>query len=461
MDKISKDIYEATVFDHDFQKGPLSKALDMAKEYVTFYNRILVGGYAIDKAVRLHNDKLYDDNKVPDIDIISDVFHVDAYNFGNRLADVTSSIDCFISGISVIRGLHHSTMRVRINGISVLDVTYVPKVLYDKLPTISGDGFNIIHPHYQMIDQHRALSLPFENAPMETIIGRWKKDLERYTLLNKHFAIEYIPLQISYNNIPDVIKLLHKSKLEYCVGGYQAVSYWFTEARKLHFLDMKVDSSAMYTPDLKLPDELPTNMIPDKLLYTIYSDDFEEVIKVLNAKNVKYYNSVLDKIPRKVIIDDVLEVIDNKGQKIAAYKDHHYIVNIQGAMCYLLTLAIIYKNEQAKYYYTITKYLLDWCCEKYVEGKKKNMDVNAYMPFLPSTDYFGKYNWSESSILQKEDMINLNDRNSTHVQKAPKNAYPDKDNFINEKLFDFNPSTSPIYQNDGEPCEKFEARYMP
>ena len=41
-----------------------------------------------------------------------------------------------------------------------------------------------------MIDQHRALSLPYENPPWEVVMHRWKKDAKRYDLLYSIYPLK-------------------------------------------------------------------------------------------------------------------------------------------------------------------------------------------------------------------------------------------------------------------------------
>ena len=175
---------EVILFNHNFQKDTLDKALDYVKDYIKKHKLILVGGQAIDYALRKKKSKLYDDNHLVDLDFYSSYHVKDAYDIGEALSDMFPD-----GNVSVINALHTSTMRVRINFQEVADITYVPEVLYKKLPTIMYDGYRIIHPHYQMIDQHRSLSLPFENPPFETALHRWKKDIVRYHLLKKFYPI--------------------------------------------------------------------------------------------------------------------------------------------------------------------------------------------------------------------------------------------------------------------------------
>jgi hypothetical protein len=180
---MNKDNYETLLFENDFQKNIIEDCLNVVKQFILDRQRILVGGMAIDFALRLKGDKLYNDNKLPDYDFWSPEFHKDAYDLADILANKYDKV-------SAINAQHISTMRVRVNFVVVADITYCPENLYIKTKTLSYNGIRFIHPHYQMIDQHRALSLPYENPPRETIIGkRWKNDIERFEMLYKYYKI--------------------------------------------------------------------------------------------------------------------------------------------------------------------------------------------------------------------------------------------------------------------------------
>ena len=221
-EKFDADDYETLLFEHDPQKDKILAAMELVKKYIISNKRILTGGMAIDMAMREKGKQLYKDNKIPDYDFYSPAFHVDAYTIGEMLSKK-------FDDISVIQARHISTMRVRVNFVVVADITYIPQEIYDKIPTFTFKGMEIVHPFYQMIDQHLALSLPLENPPMETIMGRWKKDIERYDLLNEHYPLNYnvnvdIKSTTKYN-IP------LKSLDDHCITGVAGVLFWFNIAK--------------------------------------------------------------------------------------------------------------------------------------------------------------------------------------------------------------------------------------
>ena len=544
------DKYKHEVFEHDFQKNNLLKALDVVKNYIISKKLIVTGGMAIDIALRKAGSKLYSDDTVPDYDFFSPEFHKDSYNIGMLL--VSEGLE----NVDVIRATHVNTMRVRINFYPVADVTYIPQNLYDSTPTILHNNFVVVHPHYQMIDQHRALSLPFENPPTEVIFNRWKKDLERNSLLNQFYPVDDVKNKLSklnkINKINVSIDLLNNNAL----GGSAAVVYWLKKATELNFksddkLEIKVDKTGeiivdipselnlvIYTDDIKIIDEYKTggghndgegNI--DGAGYSILSDDqddadpddpkntmetllledmidggadsdpddadsdadsdadpddpkntmetllLEDMIGGADSSgadssgaekksktNHKYFNSILDKVPRRVICqfaNNQIEIIDNLGQLISAFKNddlngNFYVVNLQAAMCYLLTLAILYNNNDALNIFIIAKKIVDWAADLYSD--EKNSDRKKYLPFLPTTKTYGSMNYSEALYLMKEGAVEAMHGRPKLKGKTPENTYPTENKPVNPEFYNFDPSTSELYKSDGLPTEKFTAR---
>ena len=181
---LSKKEYENIITKNDKFTEDTYIALGLVKKYVCENKLLIVGGMAIDFALRLKGEKLYEDDVLPDYDFYSPNYNTDAYHIAEKLKKAG------LNNISVINANHISTMRVRVNYTVVADVTYMPKNIFDKLPFLVYRDIRIIHPQYQMIDQHRALSYPYENPPWEVITHRWKKDAGRYDLLYSYFPLK-------------------------------------------------------------------------------------------------------------------------------------------------------------------------------------------------------------------------------------------------------------------------------
>jgi Poly(A) polymerase catalytic subunit len=451
----TSDDYESIVLDHDPQKEMIVDALNEVKNYIIKHKLILSGGMSIDAALRAKGSSLYKDNKLPDYDFYSSEFHKDAYNIGNILAEK-------YTGVGVINATHVSTLRVRINFIPVADCTYVPANVLKNIPTI-GDKLRFVHPYYQMIDQHRALSMPFENAPKESFFNRWKKDMQRYDMLNNCY-----PMKLPKINIKKLKSIKYTVNFDTldgeCITGYAGLLYWLQQATDDGFTTKTVNA---FKPIKITTDDIIVEL-PDPAYFSILTDNFEELFKRFEGKKT-FYNELIDKIPRKILIESkktkhMYEILDNRGSLRTAYKPflakRLWISNLQGIMCYLLTLGVFYKSPLAQYAYHLAQEILFWAATKFSEenglsthsGKTGH---NKYHRYLPSVETYGQYNYGHSYTSSKQrELVYLGE--IPDPQNKPRMSYPEKNKPVNSKFYDFDPTKSEFYQIDGCETTKFE-----
>lgn len=166
---------------------PLKKCAEFVKDFAHANDLILQGGQSLDYAFRLAGSQLYEDYALPDYDFVSQ----DSVNLAYKLFQEVAG---FLFGrtldepqkmpVSVINGMHHTTMKVLVYRDSIADITYVPGEIFEiyKLSALMYNNVLVRHPFIQYIDTHRALSHPYENPMMETILFRWKKDFDRFKM---------------------------------------------------------------------------------------------------------------------------------------------------------------------------------------------------------------------------------------------------------------------------------------
>jgi len=487
---ISKDDYEALQFEHDFQHDHLKKALQIVRKYIIEYKRILTGGMSIDLALRTKGAFLYPDDKLPDYDFLSPFFHIDAYRIGEQIAAAG------IPGVSVIRGLHVSTMRVRVNFVGIADCSYAAEAFYKRIPVMNLDDFLIVHPHYQMIDQHRALSLPYENAPLEVIMRRWKKDIQRYDILNKYFNLSdglcygsdsesdsepddldtkespFVATKLEPDDEPEdqeddeytggtahTHKHKHTNELTrieqdihvpiktltgHCVGGLASLFYWLDRAADDGLVDHNQANFKLTTTELFI--QAPR--------LTVLTDDFKSLLKDTPQTGIKYFNAIGDKIPRRIVTDQ-LEIIDNRGLMTSAHLDKKtgiHFSNLQNVMCYLMTNATIGREKALVKYYSQAQDLLFAACKRYTEDK-----TDKWLKYLPTSETYGKFNYNETYLVSCED-FRVQFKHAVRLLKTPKNAYPTGLNTIKQELYAFKPEESELYQTDGLETTEFDYR---
>lgn len=458
---LEKKEYENIILKNDKFTEDTEIALGLVKKYVISNKLIIVGGMAIDMALRLKGTKLYEDDVLPDYDFYSPKYHKDAYKIAENLHNAG------LNNISVINANHISTMRVRVNYTVVADVTYIPQIIFDKLPTLLYRDILIIHPHYQMIDQHRSLSLPYENPPWEVITHRWKKDSIRYDMLYEFYPLE-IHSQINIDNknksnnkiIFDVkIPLtdeIHISSIVFkdqCISGFVGLMYWYDLAVKYGFKEktilgkISIDVGGIVV-------EIPQ----DSHGVTIYSNDVIKLYNIIKNENLikkeRRYNRFLDKLPYKIIIDNIWELFDNSGYMISAHKleNNLFISNLQNIMLYMITNIILLQkikdvDRGNTFYlgYILAQSIVKWACDNY-----KKTSNSKYMVFLPSAEIYGDNEISDSYLNAKRlFLVNIGERTKENLQ--PMIIFPET--FINgkipDKYYQFIPEDSQILQFDG------------
>jgi hypothetical protein len=452
---LEKKDYENIIIKNDKYTEDTLIALGLVKKYIIENKLIIVGGMAIDLALRLKSQKLYDDDVLPDYDFYSYEHHKDAYKIAELLYKVG------LKNISVINANHVSTMRVRVNYTVVADVTYIPKNVFVCMPIIIYRDLRIIHPHYQMIDQHKSLSSPYENAPWEVIEHRWKKDMTRYDIL-----YEYYPV-LNKNNITS-IKLTDEIKIQsitlrnQCISGFVGLLYWYNQAKKAGFKsninvgEFLQDSSGFV---VRIP--LDSHGI------SVYSMDllslYKSIITTDDIKKERWYNRFLDKLPHKVVLDNKWELLDSEGMYISATKLDIgvYIANLQNIMLYLLTNYILLQKIKGvergdSFYkgYQLAYAIIKWATSEYKKSKK-----SKFMQYLPTADVYGDSDQSDSYLNSKRVFLEKIEVNKPG-KLQPRPVFPDS--FINEqipkKMYEFNAHKSHLFAFDGSEASGFTPR---
>ena len=441
----------------------ITKALDVVKEFIIKKNLILVGGMAIDFALRLKGDSIYTDDQMPDYDFYSPNHSSDAYELGALLCSKG------FKNISCINALHITTMRVRVDFETVADITYCPLKVYKQVPTLLYNKLRIAHPHWQMIDQHSSLSLPFENPGREVIFHRWKKDLTRYDKLYKHYPV--VPVMEARNIISDTgITLETKPVKKYVTeGGVQSHplrGYIRTIERELLAKKLEISLQTVRVPlsdisgscingwgaiDYKLEEDHIILSIPIGAPVTVASYNYKQFIENKKLEILEYYSEYLGSVPRYVVCSSNLKDSDGRNKKIEVYdvfgmlisakqiskKYDVWVCNLQWSMVYLL--AKIFNEKDPRIVFTAEEQYLR-CRYLVSEGE------------YPSIEVYGKYNFTQS-------YLNSMKRNKEKIysikapQLQPSNMFPKPPECTDNKEFD--PESSEYFMTDGRKLKGF------
>lgn len=200
---------EYVIYQNNIHKNNMDIALNIVKNYIIDHKLIIVGGMAIHLILQTKNLKLYDDHNIPDYDVYSDEFIYHADKLSNLLCSNK------LPNISMIPAIHNTTIRVKMSGYTVFDITYIPKNLINKIPTVNFLDFKLIDPNYQKIDQYNSLSFLFEiTGPTHNIFHRFKKDIDRNKLLVDNFILSNIDINIDFKTYKIPLSLLYKDNLQ-------------------------------------------------------------------------------------------------------------------------------------------------------------------------------------------------------------------------------------------------------
>ena len=215
----------------------IERALDIVREFLIRKKRILYGGMSIDISLKLSGHPgIYADDAVPDYDFYSPDIEGDSDEIAKIL------LDAGFTGVYAQNAQHATTRRVKINyANNVADVSYMPKEIYDRIPTQMYKGMRVTHPIFQWMDMHRALSQPFEKPPQEVISHRVYKDIKRYRLMYDEYGVPYKKDFVNKFRTADdslIVNLdLSGSNM---FGGYQAYAILHT------FLYFMIDKHSLF-----------------------------------------------------------------------------------------------------------------------------------------------------------------------------------------------------------------------
>ena len=188
------DAYKDMANQLDIDNDIINIAFNTIREFIISRKLILFGGMAIDYALKLKGSRIYDDNVKPDYDIYSPRSIDDAYDLAEELKSLG------LDGVSVFVGIHIQTMKISANNLPLADFGYIPQSVYDIMPYLEYNGIRILHPNFQRMDIHLALSFPFSNPPREDILGRLDKDTVRLDKLNEFYGITSNIKEININS---------------------------------------------------------------------------------------------------------------------------------------------------------------------------------------------------------------------------------------------------------------------
>ncbi len=330
---------ELLLYSLNFYKPQIEAALQVTAEYVSANKLILTGGTAIDMALRTIGQHIYDDQAMPDYDIISS----ENLKHATALAEILCKEG--FKDINVISAVHITTMRVRIRNVPLLDATYLPESIMEQIPFIDVETFRIVHPEYQKIDQRLSLGQLMNDTGISlNIFNRLEKDIRRNLLLKDHFSTNDISeLNISPKEKKKILADTHTVKIplkpllvdqtklnqiddecfiyegDVCISGLLAYAIYYD-----YFCKTNSPIQSTIEPFFKLNKDTISMQLPDDWHIELLSCSTRptEVLKKLtncSNKDIHYFNQLTNTKPPTVQCvsnKDIYQVTDTYGMRI-------------------------------------------------------------------------------------------------------------------------------------------------
>jgi hypothetical protein len=344
----------------------------------------------------------------------------------------------------------------------IADIAYMPQSIFDRLPTLTYEGMKIIHPNFQRIDQHRALSVPYENPPNEVIFHRWEKDIKRFNILDKYYPVSMPKTAM----LPEKQIKIEESHRDFVLHGTAAYACMMKclidlvdEVKK-----QKGKSHPVMPKDIHdnvMSDDFAFNTEKTENMLTIIHHTPTSVITPIGASRTCYnpYMTLSDKIvingaamPYGICIYDSSNVLVSMSVLKIQNKRIRF-TSVQHQMMYFMAMSLKNEGKLADYYMTyyvsclnIIKYaedLIVWLRENTKISADVINDIINNSPFFLTVRVYGIRNYNLAYEVLKNG-ADLAVGKIVVPIKTPKNYHPSNSDDVPK----FNYAEAPLYQKE-------------
>ena len=432
----------------------LVKAINIVRGFIETNNLIIYGGTAIDMALRLKGDHIYSEEmlRIPDLDFYSPI-HVE---HSCALAD--ELYDAGFVDARVITALHPTTMRVDIgDNHFIADVGYVPHAIFNRIPILTYNNLRIVTPTFQRMDIHLSLSFPFDGAPRENIFGRWKKDIKRFNILDRHYPVETTGAALATYPVK-----MSKALGKYLMTGsfaYAAVYRIFVDL--MERIKYEYDASGIVpTSWSEDADTVTFDWIDDQIELITFKPE-QVVAKLGTATHYEQYFNIL---PERWECDKVTvygikhRLISYNGvtMRVGAATTVRY-TNIQYLMRHMLACAFMSDGKRRtsyfRYYISLQSMIAEFGkafgeTDHGIKIEKSSDDL----PLLPSIAVYGADNLSERGEVNMNQLMHALGKGSLWNMPRGYNAGKARENRTPHPFFD--PDQLHMFRINGRVIEK-------
>lgn len=250
---------------HEPNLKEIKEVYDIMLKYLKKSKKIIYGGYAQNQLILNKNkeDGFYKETDLADIEFYS-------YEPVKDLVELTDLIhkEGYLNPVGK-SGVHQGTYKIFSNFHNYCDISYMPKNIYDRCPTIKIDNLFYTHPHFMLIDAFRVYTdLLTSNFRLGKTFNRFTK-LHQYYEFDDNFKFDNIDFKTikGVDKIQTYIRqnIIHNSNL--VVVGFYAFNYY---VKKTDLNNYQIENFPFY-----------------QLISDNYEKDCKNIYKILSKKYKK------------------------------------------------------------------------------------------------------------------------------------------------------------------------------
>jgi len=425
-----KDEYEQLIFRYDPAYGDLNRAIIIVKKFIEERQLIIYGGTAIDYALRLQGDKIYPDDLFPDLDFYSP----DNIKHSYELADILYKAG--FENTRAVNAAHMKTIRIDLGGNHfIADISYQPTQVFAAIPYLEYDHMRIVHPLFQRVDVHSALSFPYDGAPREVIFARWSKDVKRFNMLDKYYPVEARPAPPA----PPVITFPLERRKNVFTGlcAYAFMYHWFS---KYGVVDNDVIPAKLSVTGKPATGKPATGQIISLSANVIEIISFE--LSKDADPEAHQYEPLGTIMPAKAVSDNII-VYDTRNRLVSVNSMHidsvaFRIVNVQYLLKHFIGSHFAGDTTALAYYNSLMRMI--------AHAEKHEKDPLT-SPFFPSIQTYGNDNLD----LTRQVLLNRMYHELDDVEQfsIPYNYYPGRSIPASRPHPTFDVESSEFYRERG------------
>lgn len=284
-----KNILEPTMDEYN-------KVLNIILNYIKLNKRIIYGGYAWHNLIKHKNKKdgIYEDDLIgqPDVEFYSYEPIHDIVKICNELHQNSFKY------IRASEAQHQETYTIFVNQLGYVDISYMPKQIFHKIPIYKINNMHFIHPKIITIDILRQMNDPINSYwRLSKQIPRINKILKYYPIDTKRGKLTKFKHESNIQKILDFIrkKIIIESKLLVC--GYYGYQYYNEIANNM--------KDELYVP-----------------YYDVISYNLEEDVKNIKKILVEYND--------KITVEEYHPFFQFLDRKIVFKINNHVLLNVYG-----------------------------------------------------------------------------------------------------------------------------------